>query len=176
MYMRQCPRGTMQYSIKPGDTLYKIALNHNTNLQRLILLNPFVNPYNLMIGQIICVPQATKPPMRCPNGKLYVVQEGDTLYTLAVKYDVSYNALVKANPNLDINNLKPGDELCIPRYQPSKPCPTGKTYTIKEGDTLSSIAENFMVSATDLLKYNPHMAPSEFTTGNCICIPPEVEV
>ena len=173
MYMRHCPRGTIIYTIKPGDTLYKIALEYNTTPQVLQFLNPFVNPYNLMIGQVLCVP---RPQFVCPGGRIHMVQNGDTLYILAVKYDVSYNALMKANPNIDLDNLQAGQRICIPPYKPGEFCPTNKTYIIKNGDTLSSIAENFVVSATDILKYNPNMSPSEFIPGRQICIPPEVPV
>ncbi|WP_034602277.1 LysM peptidoglycan-binding domain-containing protein [Clostridiisalibacter paucivorans] len=172
MPRRRCPRGTITYTIKPGDTLYKIALEYNTTPLILITLNPYVNPYYLRIGETICVPE---PPIQCPNGTIHTVNQRDTLLTIAVAYNVSYNALKEANPNVDIENLEVGQRICIPPYEPSKPCPN-RTYIIKKNETLSSIAEKFVVSATDILILNPEMAPGEFVEGRLICLPEEVPV
>lgn len=44
------------YYIQPGDTLWKIARNYYTTLNKVITANPGINPYNLSIGQQITVP------------------------------------------------------------------------------------------------------------------------
>lgn len=55
-YMRQCPSGSISYSIKPRDTLYIIARKHDISLNEIIAVNPGINPYMLMVGQQICIP------------------------------------------------------------------------------------------------------------------------
>ncbi|MFT9494489.1 peptidase G2 autoproteolytic cleavage domain-containing protein [Anaerosolibacter sp.] len=55
-YMRQCPSGSISYSIKPRDTLYIIARKHDISLNEIIDVNPGINPYMLMVGQQICIP------------------------------------------------------------------------------------------------------------------------
>ncbi|WIV12363.1 LysM peptidoglycan-binding domain-containing protein [Proteiniborus sp. MB09-C3] len=164
--------GGAYYTIVSGDTFFSIASRFGVTIRDLEAANPNVDPTRLMIGQIICIPR--KP--RCPGGRIHVIGTGDTLYTLAQRYDVSFRALVDANPGIDVENLQIGQEICIPPYEPAELCPTGKTYVIMRGDTLSSIAEKFVVSAADILKYNPTMIPSEFVAGRRICIPPEVQV
>ncbi len=166
-----CPGGAY-YTIEAGDTYFSIANRFGVTVRDLELANPGVDPAKLIIGQIICIPR--KP--RCPGGKIHVVASGDTLFKLAQQYDISFKALVGANPGIDIENLKIGQEICIPPYEPAELCPTGKTYVIMPNDTLTSIAEKFVVSATDILKYNPTMAPSEFVAGRRICLPPEARV
>ena len=42
--------------VKQGDTLYKIAQEHDVNLFELMSLNPYVNVYNLQIGDEIVIP------------------------------------------------------------------------------------------------------------------------
>jgi LysM repeat protein len=67
---RQCPPGTTPYTIKRGDTFYSLARRFNTTVSAIISANPGVNPNNLQIGQIVCIPrQPIFPP--CPEGNYY---------------------------------------------------------------------------------------------------------
>ncbi|NLM96159.1 MAG: LysM peptidoglycan-binding domain-containing protein [Halanaerobiaceae bacterium] len=51
-----CPQDTIPYTIKPGDTLYRIAREYNTTVDAILNINPGINPQNLIIGSMICVP------------------------------------------------------------------------------------------------------------------------
>ncbi|HHZ18463.1 MAG TPA: LysM peptidoglycan-binding domain-containing protein [Acholeplasmataceae bacterium] len=55
--MLMCPIGTIGHAVRPGDTLWTIARRFNTTVRAIMLVNPGINPNNLRIGQIICVPQ-----------------------------------------------------------------------------------------------------------------------
>ncbi|NLT96161.1 MAG: L,D-transpeptidase family protein [Clostridia bacterium] len=44
------------YQVKPGDTLWSIAKKLNIPLNELIKANPYLNPKNLMVGQVINLP------------------------------------------------------------------------------------------------------------------------
>ena len=83
--------------------------------------NPGVDPNNLQIGQVICIPQAAPPmpPMPqlppCPNGFYYTVKQGDTLYTIGQHFNVSVQAIMNANQGVDPYNLQVGQVICIPR-------------------------------------------------------------
>lgn len=62
---------------------------------------------------------------RCPNDtEPYIIQEGDTLYQIAMKFNVSLDTLMKANPNVNPYMLFVGQAICIPR--------TWKTYSNDE--------------------------------------------
>lgn len=52
----RCPWGWEPYQIQPGDTLGTIAWRRQTSVARLLRVNR-VDPTNLRIGQIICVPR-----------------------------------------------------------------------------------------------------------------------
>jgi len=54
--MNQCPIGTFPYTIQQGDTLWRLAQRYNTTVNALIATNPNINPTNLLIGQVICIP------------------------------------------------------------------------------------------------------------------------
>lgn len=51
-----CPPGTTPYTIRAGDTFFNLAIRFNTTVEAISRANPNVNPNNLRIGQIICIP------------------------------------------------------------------------------------------------------------------------
>ena len=162
-----CPPGSVSYVIRSGDTLFAIAQRFNTTVAAIIVLNPGLDPNGLRIGQTICVPQAATT---CPGGTFYTIQPGDTLFSIATRFDISLGALQTANPGLDPTRLVPGQRICIPALQPIV-CPGNNTYLIRTGETLSSIAEKFGVSAAEILILNPGLRPSDFIPGRTICLP-----
>jgi len=111
-----CPSG-IYWRVAAGDTLYKIAKANNIPLNQLLQANPNINPNNLQIGQSICLPKKNNntnlPP--CPSGVYWEVSAGDTLYKIATASNVSIAKLIKANPGIDANNLKIGQNICIPQ-------------------------------------------------------------
>lgn len=48
------------------------------------------------------------------RGFLHVVEAGDTLYLLSRRYRVPLSLILLANPYVNVYNLQPGDEICIP--------------------------------------------------------------
>lgn len=109
-----CPEGNY-YFIQPGDTFYSIARRFNVSLDDLLEANPGVDPGSLAVGQIICIPLAT-PPVTCPQGSIvYTVMSGDTFYSIAVKYNISVEKLVTANPTVRPDALLIGQKICIPK-------------------------------------------------------------
>ncbi len=62
---------------------------------------------------VTCV---TPPPSQCPAGTTpYTVRAGDTFYLLAIRFNTTVEAIMRANPNVDPNNLQIGQVICIPR-------------------------------------------------------------
>ena len=113
-YLQRCPLGSFAYTIRPGDTLYVIAINNGTTVEAIMAINPGINPNNLQIGQVICIPTMATPTPPCPNGFLYTIRAGDTLFTLGQRFNVSVQAIINANPGINPNNLQIGQVICIP--------------------------------------------------------------
>ncbi|CEP67645.1 Spore coat assembly protein SafA [Moorella glycerini] len=165
-----CPHG-FHYTVKSGDTMYLIARRFGITLDELIAANPQVKDPNLIYpGQVLCIPK--KMPVPCPGGFYYTVQPGDSMYSIAQKFNVSLDALIAANPQVqDPNLIYPGQVLCIP-VKPIMPCPNGFIYVVKPGDTLSSIARKFGTTVDQILAANPQITdPNLIYPGQRICIP-----
>jgi len=110
-----CPTGSGPYTIRAGDTLFVLAQRYGTTVAAITTANPGLNPNNLQVGQVICVPGIAGPPAPpCPNGTLYTIRPGDTFYLLASRFGVSLQALLAANPGIDPNRLVVGQRICLP--------------------------------------------------------------
>ncbi len=99
--------------IKEGDTLYKLARQYDVRLFDIMRLNPYVNVYNLQIGDEICI-----PTMPAQQDKIYVVNEGDTIGQVLERLDVGFDALARWNPTLLEVELPEGLVLKRPVIQP----------------------------------------------------------
>ena len=82
------------------------------------------------------------------NGVIHVVKRGDTLYKLSRIYKV-----ISANPYINVYNMQPGDEVCIPVITEED----FLIYTVQDGDTFEDVLKNTGVSPDDLFKFNPDL-------------------
>lgn len=96
---------TKNYTVVKGDSLYKIATKFNTSVSDLIRLNNLTSN-NLSIGQIL------KVPINNNTSKTYIVQKGDSLYSIAKKYNISVDEIKRKN-NLSSNLLSIGQKLIL---------------------------------------------------------------
>lgn len=118
---------------------------------------------NLSIGQSLLI---KKMPKENTNVTTYTVKSGDTLYSIAKKYNTTVNAITTLN-NLTSNTLSIGQTLKIPV---STQNPTEKTYTVKSGDTLYSIARKYNTTVSDLINRN-NLKTSNLSIGQKLIIP-----
>ncbi len=115
---RQCPAGSVPYTIRSGDTLNRIAQEYSTTVQEIINANPIIDPNSLRIGQQICVPISMQIYPSCPTTNYYVVVSEDTLESIAEYFDITPQLLLYANYGIDPNDLYVDQVLCIPVAPP----------------------------------------------------------
>ena len=150
------------YTVKKGDTLYSIASSNNLTVQELKDLNNLTSN-NLSIGQSLLI---KKMPKENTNVTTYTVKSGDTLYSIAKKYNTTVNAITTLN-NLTSSTLSIGQTLKIPVSTQNS---TEKTYTVKSGDTLYSIARKYNTTVSDLINRN-NLKTSNLSIGQKLIIP-----
>ena len=99
------------YIVKKGDSLYKIARDNNTTVDTIKRLNNLTSNL-LSIGQELILPSGTSVEEPSKEEITYTVKKGDSLYSIAKKYDTTVNELKKLN-NLTSNLLSIGQILII---------------------------------------------------------------
>lgn len=126
-------------------------------------------------------------PVSVPTtGGTYIVQAGDTLYSIAVKFNTTVQALQQANNLADPNALVAGQKLKIPATTTveEQPAPTAvargptanqalkpTSYTVKPGDTLATIAAQFGVTVQELAQANNIQDVNLLAVGQVLVIP-----
>ncbi|MGE5557181.1 MAG: LysM peptidoglycan-binding domain-containing protein [Bacillota bacterium] len=165
---RPCPG--REYTIMAGDTLSSIARRFDTSVADILAANPGLDPNTIFPGQRICLPDS-RPPV-CP-GFIYVVTAGDTLFSVARRFNTTVEAILAVNPGLDPGRITAGQRICIPAPGPEPECP-GFIYVVVAGDTLFSIARRFNITVPAILAVNPGLEPDRITVGQRICIPREI--
>lgn len=105
------------HTIKNGETLYGIAKDYNTTIEKLIELNPGIASANLQIDDVLMIlPNTTKDIIVQKDIKQfipYVVTAGDTYESVAAANGISVKVLKDANP--EMSKLKKGKTIYIPR-------------------------------------------------------------
>lgn len=135
---------TINYTVKSGDNLYAIARRYNTTVSEIKKVNNLTSN-NLSIGQVLKIPTVTPSQ---ENAETYIVQSGDSLYSIARKFNTTVSEIKKLN-NLSSNLLSLGQVLVLPKET------TGQTiYTVQSGDSLYSIARKFNTTVDNIKALN----------------------
>jgi len=148
------------YTVQSGDSLYSIARKLGTTVGELKSLNNLTSN-NLSIGQILKIPSEFVTE---DDNEIYVVQSGDSLYSIANKYNTTVNELKTLN-NLTSNILNVGQLLKIPSATN-----TPDTYTVQKGDSLYSISNKFGITI-DELKQTNNLTSNTLSVGQVLKIP-----
>ena len=176
------PSKASTYTVKPGDSLSKIASAHGISLKNLMDWNNLTSTLIFPGDKFVVSKSAanSKPSNSgssssgtsssggSSGGKTYTVKSGDTLGKIAAVHGISLNNLMKWN-NLSSHLIYPGDKLAVSSSGQSSSggssnsggsssgssAPSnGSTYTVKSGDTLGKIASAHGISLSNLKQWN----------------------
>lgn len=150
-----------EYAVANGDTLSHIAARFDIPTSWLRSRNNLRND-RLQIGQVLLIPHSRDNIDYLSNSLnsskqpvYHSVRQGDSLWTIAKKYDTSISRLRKIN-KLSSNTLRIGDRLIVgSRMEESATKNLRKlSYRVRRGDSLSLIASKFDIAIRDITRWN----------------------
>lgn len=149
------------YTVKKGDSLWKIANKYNTTVEKLKSVNN-LKTNTLSVGQKLVIPSISVSP---EVSDTYIVQKGDSLWSIANKFNMTVSELKNLN-NLTNNLLSIGQVLKI-----KDSFNNGKTtYTVQKGDSLWVIANKYGITTEELKSYN-NLTSNLLSIGQVLKIP-----
>ena len=149
------------YTVKKGDSLWKIANKYNTTVEKLKSANN-LKTNTLSVGQKLVIPSISVSPEASDT---YIVQKGDSLWSIANKFNMTVSELKNLN-NLTNNLLSIGQVLKIKDSSNN-----GKTtYTVQKGDSLWVIANKYGITTEELKSYN-NLTSNLLSIGQVLKIP-----
>lgn len=169
--------GFDRYQVRRGDSWWRISNRFNVPVDVLKRVNNRSNNL-LSIGESIMVPRSASAAVAAASPREdsisstrqlaqqranYVVQRGDTLWSLSRKFGVTVSTLAQANGLRNQNTLRIGQRLYIPSHSAasaarasSGSAQSGQVvqYRVRSGDTLWRIAQRFGVTTANLTAWN----------------------
>jgi LysM repeat protein len=172
--------------VKPGQTLYAISRAYNISQKEIAVENPGVVS-GIQVGQALKIPVEpnlvtgidTSEQEMVPEGKnTHKVLRGETVYSISRMYGITEALLLKANPSVEADNLRPGQRLLIPeppRHQEAQEPVYNEEgfayHKVKRRETLYSIAGYYHVTVEDIRNANPELGWGGPGAGQVIRIP-----
>lgn len=94
------------YTVRPGNSVYSVSRLFGVDAQKIVEGNQISNPSVLVVGQALVIPV---------DSVRHTVAPGETLSELALRYQVSVNAILRANPGIsDPALIQAGETITIP--------------------------------------------------------------
>ena len=148
-------------TIQPKESLYQLTKKYNVSENTLKTLNPKQLEDGLKAGDILRIPKSSntsknQPIINAPKGT-YLVQKGETLYSISKKFDVSVDDLYAENPTLQTSGLKDGILINIPKKSRAIIEDNTINYTVQTGDTAYDIINRYDTTLEKLIELNPNV-------------------
>jgi LysM repeat protein len=108
------PGAPIVHVVQRGENLFRIALRYNTTVEAIAAASGISNPQLIYVGQKLTIPQGggtTSPP---GGGRTHVVQPGENLFRIALRYGTTAQAIAAANNLPNIHLIYVGQVLRIP--------------------------------------------------------------
>ena len=179
--------------VQEGQTLYSIGRQYDVPTDLIEVNNPDIINQIIHPGMRLLIPKHPKrsplqnstsvPDSPAPDG-FHLVKPGESLFSIARRYDLSLQDILALNPQQD-SIIRPGQLLRV-RLVADEKIPsqgenkmTGKSadttrftmHRVEAGETISSLARKYNLSVEDILQYNPELRQMNLKTGMLLLIP-----
>lgn len=172
---------TGTYTVQSGDTLSGIANKFGTNYESLANLNNISNPNRIYVGQVLklsansnTASSAHQATTNATPAGSYSVKAGDSLSAIAARYGMSYETLARLNNISNPNRIYVGQVLklssgsTVSNVVNHSTASAAGSYTVKSGDSLSTIAARYGMSYETLARLNNISDPNRIYVGQTL--------
>ena len=150
------------YRVRWGDTVFSLARRFGTTVEAIAQANVLADPRCIRAGQTLTIPGVPAPTV-------HVVQPGENLFRIALRYNTTVEAIAQANRILDPRCIRAGQTLTIPAPGIVPPYPT--IHIVQPGETLFSIARQYGISPWAIAVANNLRNPNLIYVGQRLAIP-----
>lgn len=172
---------TTTYTVKSGESLGSIANDYNMSVSELASLNNLKTNSGVKVGQKLQVPSTAsnaaakdKTPQKAADDtkvvskykgatESYSVKSGESLNSLASKYNIAASDLAALNGIKPNTGLQRGQTIKVPKITIS--------YKVKSGDSMTSVAKKYGISPKELAGMNNMTATTQLKIGQTITVP-----
>jgi LysM repeat protein len=146
--------------VQLGENLLRIAARYGTTVDAIVAANNLVDADQIQEGQRLIIPDSTSGTpflgAAATTGGSDVVQPGDALLYIALRYGLRLSELRQANGLFGSHLIYAGQVLVIPGAGGTvpRPGPTHDSYIVQYGDTLTGIAKQYFVDPFALARVN----------------------
>ncbi len=163
-----------------GETLTAIAARYGVAVDSIMTANNLAAPDRIYAGQHLIIPSEQGTALSSGSRPAqHVVQAGENLFRIGLRYGLSVEELMVANNLADGGQVYAGQTLAIPApggvaraAQAQAPsAPQDGTHEVQPGETLSSISRRYDVSIAALTAANNLVNPSAIYAGQRLVLP-----
>lgn len=164
----------LRVTVRPGDTLGGIAARHGVSITSLAGVNGIASADLLIAGRTLTVPSGLRGSRSGSGGSgstsgMYTVRPGDTLSGIALRFGVSVGSIVRQNGLSSAHMVIAGARLRVGggggTRLATRVGASSDGYSVRSGDTLSSIATRFGTSTQALVRANGIGNPNVLVVG-----------
>jgi LysM repeat protein len=176
------PAAPATVTVQLGQTLSQVAAQVDTTVAALSAANGITNPNVVAAGTVLQIPGPGSTGAAAPVFTTVEVEPGDTLSSLAARYGTTAAVLASANGISNPNLVKIGTVLHVPGTSsgaattPAVQTVAGGTFTVRPGDTLTSLAAHYGTTAAALAVANGITDPNSIFAGMRMTLPATVVV
>ncbi len=168
------PTNVTIHVVQRGENLFRIAQRYGTTVEAIAQANGIQDPTQISVGQRLLIPNVAPAVAGAVPGVPvdYVVQPGDSLLNLSLRYGMSVEDIARQNRIVNPAEMYVGLDLSLNEGAGRQPgIKTGWLYTVQPDDNLYRIATRYGVSLDQLSKVNNLKQPWVLFHGQRIVIP-----
>jgi murein DD-endopeptidase MepM/ murein hydrolase activator NlpD len=171
---------TTIHVVQRGENLFRIAMRYGTTVEAIAQANGIKDPTQISVGQRLLIPNVSPNAVAAADAADsspgipvdYVVQPGDSLINLSLRYGMSVAAIALQNRIVNPAQLYVGLSLSLQEGAGSEPAiKTGWLYVVQPDDNVYRIAARYGISLARLIKSNKLKRTSVLYPGQHIVIP-----